>query len=158
MAIHQHTHQFSAGLLAVLAVGVGRFQQRFDILFGDHLAEHIELILLQMTVVQQQGNGVRHRAVAQLLGDELCVVVKTVGIQQAQAGKVALLTQLFGVAVSSSTPGICSASCSMTRYSRLGACSLEPDGELHRPPADPSWRRPVAPDAACCGGRSRGSR
>lgn len=95
VAIHQHGHQLLARLLGVVAFAVGRFEQRFDVLLVDQLAQQVQLVVGQAFTAQQQGDGVGHRAVFLLLGDEIAVVVETARIEQAQAREVALLAQLL---------------------------------------------------------------
>ncbi len=94
------------------AVAVCCLQQRLDILLADHPPSMFSSSLLSLlpassmaTRPQPDDNFSALQRIAQNRGK--------VRVQQTQTGEVAFHPQLFRVAVSSRTPGTCSASCSM---------------------------------------------
>ena len=95
VAVHQHRDQLLARGLGIFAIAVGGLQQRLDILLADQIAQGIEFAIAQLVARQQQRDGVGHRTVVLLFFDKLFKIVEAVRIQQTQARKMALHSQLF---------------------------------------------------------------
>ena len=95
VTVHQHGDQLLARGLGIIAVAVGRLQERFDILFADQIAQRVQLGVVQLIPGQQQGDGVGNRTVVLLLFNKLSEIMETVRVEQAQAGEVALHPELF---------------------------------------------------------------
>ncbi len=58
MSVHQHADKLATGIFAVFTVGIGGFQQRLNILFGDQVMNGILLIFGQRCAVEQQSDRI----------------------------------------------------------------------------------------------------
>ena len=92
VAIHQHGHQFFCRRFIAL---IGSAQQAVDIFIADAFAQQSQRFGRQRLLIEQQGDRIGHWLVLLLFGDKFFVIVKAVGIEQTQAGKVAFLAELF---------------------------------------------------------------
>ena len=95
VSVHQHADKLATGIFAVFTVGIGGFQQRLNILFGDQVMNGILLIFGQRRAVEQQSDRIGNRLIFLLFGNKGFEIMETVRIQQAQTRKVALHAQLF---------------------------------------------------------------
>ncbi len=119
------------GALGIFAVAVCCLQQRLDILppiISPSMFSSSLLSLLPASAWQRRPQPDDNFSALQRIAQ----IVETVRVQQTQTGEVAFHPRCSGVAVSSRTPGTCSASCSWPDIHGSAHLRSTPGDALHR--------------------------